>query len=165
MKTNAWWCPYHILWEYSLWMRLWPSPLDAKWKTMPDDAHIIWCGKLTSGSHDNHYSWNHTKKWCRFIPISCIATIYCPDSVATANRVPHGYTAGRVFPHRTRTRQNRYPWRVTPVTTRYFRGIIRNPWCLWYPRFLFIKTLYIHLNITLKKIWHKEGKEKAGEGA
>ena len=60
------------------------------------------------------------------------------------SRVPHGYTAGQVFPHRTCTCQNRYLWQVTPVTTHYFRGTIQNPWYLWYPRYLFIKTLYIH---------------------
>ena len=43
---------------------------------------------------------------------------------ATESRVSHGYTAGQVFPHRTRTRRNHYPWRVIPVTTRQWHGIV-----------------------------------------
>ena len=50
-------------------------------------------------------------------------------------KVPHGYTVGRVFPHRTRTRRNRYPWRVIPVTTRHRHGTVRNLRYLWYPRY------------------------------
>ena len=56
-------------------------------------------------------------------------------------RVAHGYTAGRVFPHRTRTRVHRNPWRVRPIPYRNSHGVKRNPQYLWYPQFLFIKIL------------------------
>ena len=38
-------------------------------------------------------------------------------------RVPHGYTAGRVFAHRTRTRVHRNPQRVRPVPYHNSRGV------------------------------------------
>ena len=38
-------------------------------------------------------------------------------------RVEHGYTAGRVFPHHTRTCVHRYPLRVAPVPYRNSCGV------------------------------------------
>ena len=45
----------------------------------------------------------------------------------TVTRVPHGYTAGTIFPHCTRTRVHRDPWRVAPVPNRNSRGVKRVP--------------------------------------
>ena len=47
--------------------------------------------------------------------------------VVVVVRVPHGYTAGTIFPHRTRTRVHRDPWRVVPLPNRNSRGVKRVP--------------------------------------
>ena len=44
----------------------------------------------------------------------------------TMDRVPHGYTAGWVFPHRTRTHGHRNPRRVRPIPYCNSRGVQQN---------------------------------------
>jgi hypothetical protein len=39
-------------------------------------------------------------------------------------RVSHGYTAGWVLPHHTRTSRNHYLWRVIPIMTCYWHGAL-----------------------------------------
>jgi hypothetical protein len=65
-----------------------------------------------------------------------------------ASRVRHRYTAGRVFPHRTRTHTNRTRTGYGYIPYRNFHGIPRNPRYTWYPRFFLIlsyviSTIYI----------------------
>ena len=43
-------------------------------------AHIIYCNML-SGLHNHCYSWIHLEKWCKSIPISCVATICSLDYI------------------------------------------------------------------------------------
>jgi hypothetical protein len=61
------------------------------------------------------------------------------------NRVEHGYTVGRVFPHRTCTCVHRYLLQVVPALYRNSHSVQQNPWYLGYPWFLFIKIVYIHI--------------------
>ena len=63
------------------------------------------------------------------------------DMIEDEGKVRHGYTEGRVFPHRTRTRRHRTRARYTPIPTRNSCGVKRNPRYLGYLRFLFIKIL------------------------
>jgi hypothetical protein len=53
------------------------------------------------------------------------------------HRVPHGYTVGWNFPHRTRTRAHRNPLRVIPVPYRNSHGVKWNPRYQRYPWFFF----------------------------
>ena len=87
------------------------------------------------------------------VPISCtlwpiiLATNLTGIFLTVVSRVEHGYTAGRVFPHRTRTRVHRYPLQVAPVPYRNSCGVQRY---LQYPRgFFFIISLRTNLIVYL----------------
>ena len=88
---------------------------------------------------------------CHFVrpvlPMPLLSGIVCTHlslhSFVLALRVEHGYTAGRVFPHHTRTRVHRYPLRVAPVPYRNSCGVQRY---LQYLRgFFFIISLRTNL--------------------
>ena len=66
-----------------------------------------------------------------------------PSQLHMDIRVEHGYTAGRVFPHRTRTRVYRYPLRVAPVPYRNSCGVQR--YLQYLQGFFFIISLRTNL--------------------
>jgi len=62
-RVNIWTVKVHTL--FPLW-------LNAKWNLISDDDHIIYCGKLSFGLHNDYCSWNRNEKWFQMMPISYI---------------------------------------------------------------------------------------------
>jgi hypothetical protein len=67
------------------------------------------------------------------------------------SRVCHGYTAGTISQHPTRTRRNRTRGGYGYIPTRNFRGMPRNPRYTPYPRLSSVKICHISSYIFMVK--------------
>ena len=122
----------------------------VSWKVMrhkwPTRKHYLplWA-VLTSAKSDISCTFEHCQIKCPSLPqkwqrsvFSLLESMLWPAD----NRVEHGYTAGGIFPYRTRTCTHRNPSRVYPYPDRNSRGVPRY---LWYLPFIFIKICYVHI--------------------
>ena len=73
---------------------------------------------------------------------------YVNSFTSTVVRVPHRYTAGTIFPHRTCTRGHCDPWRVSPLPNRNSRSVKQVPtvFCSINYKYVYKYLVMLHLS-------------------
>ena len=140
----------HQFWSDQYLVKLTHS--DSKWlfinisrdgaiRALSRNKHVILVDVFSASSSDTSQFFAAIRK-----TTSCTSIYWLGDPIPASielppnilSRVCHGYTAGTIFPHRTRTRRNRTLHGYGYIPTRNFRGLPGNPRYTYYPRLFFM---------------------------